>query len=219
MNRSFAAVPVLAFAVLLQAGLVSRAAAQRPGDPGPRFALVPVAGPTWFGTRFSAELGSSKIDVEPATGLALGGQAEVRITQRVTLTGLGTWSRLSYRVTGSLPGDEIRTSGKQDIVRLAGGVILRMRPGVPGHVTGGVAVNRVKPRGAVYFDDEAERDEWGGFAGLGVEFGSGRTRFRLEGRTQVSRLTTEDPSRLGVVYEAVDWAVDWMLLAGVVFRF
>lgn len=219
MNRSFVAAGVLLVLPVLQAGIAPGAAAQSPGDAGPRFAVVPIAGPTWFGNRFTAALGSNTIDVKPTTGLALGGQAEVWITQRVTLTGMGTWSSLSYRVTGTAPGDEIRTSGKQQIVRLAGGVILRLRPGVPGYATGGVAVNRVTPGEDVYLDEEAERNEWGGFAGVGLELGSGGARLRLEGRSQVSRISTENASRSEVIFVPVDWAVDWMLLAGVVFRF
>jgi len=219
VNWSLVAVRVLLLVSLFPASPARSATAQSPGEAGPRFALVLIAGPTWFGNRFTAQLGSNTLDVKPATGLALGGQAEVRMTRRVTLTGMGTWSSVSYLATGTLPGDEIRTSGKQQIIRLAGGVILRMRPGVPGYLTGGVAVNHVKPGEDVLFDEEAERNEWGGFAGLGLEFGSGRTRFRLEGRSQVSSINTENASRSEVIYEPVDWAVDWMLLAGVVFRF
>lgn len=218
--RSAPVLLALALGPCLTAWAPARVDAQA-GDSPPRVVVVALAGPSWPGTRFSwtTPSGSARFRVSPANALALGGQLEVRVSEHLALAGMATWSSHSYHGEGDAPGDELRSSGKQRITRLTGGLHYRFRSTARGYLAGGAALNLVTPGTDVFFDDEAERREWGGYGGIGLDFGTGRTRVRVEGRGQLSRIRSDDVTGFGEVFQAQDWAFDLMLWVGVAFGF
>ena len=218
----------LSFGVL-GGGLVALAGVAAPvtglqaqeGEPPPRVMLVALAGPAWSATRFewTAPAGG-RYRVGPASALTLGGAVELRAWDHVALTASGSWSTPAYE--GSGDGDatpEFLSSGDQQIVRLTGGVHYRVRPSARGYFAAGAAVNLVTPDTGAFFSDEEARTEWGGYGGVGLDFGSGRTRFRAEGRGQLSRVRSPDATAFGEVFTARDWAFDVLVLVGVAWGF
>jgi opacity protein-like surface antigen len=178
---------------------------------------VPIVGPSWNGTRLSGETQVGGVRVKPTSGLALGGAFELKVSGHFALTGMTTWSTLGYEVEADDPRDSFISSGSQEVLRFSGGVNYRFRDTARGYLTGGVAANLFRTGDVL--KDEVERTEWGGYAGLGVDFNAGNPRFRMEGRTSVTRVDTSDPSLGGFTLQPQGWVADWLLLAGIAIGF
>ena len=198
-------------------GSEARAQSAAEGPAVHRFVLVPIVGPSWNGTRLSGETQVGTVGVKPASGLALGGAFELKVSGHFALTGMTTWSALGYEVDAEDPRDSFISSGSQEVLRFSGGVNYRFRDTARGYLTGGVAANVFRP-GEV-LKNEVERTEWGGYAGIGVDFNAGNPRFRMEVRTSVTRADTPDLSLGAFPLQSQGWVVDWLLLVGVAIGF
>ena len=183
-----------------------------------RFVLVPLVGPSWNATRFEGQTPAGQVRISPASGLALGAAFELRVTGRVALAGLASWSSLAYEAGGA-GFDGVLSSRNQDVVRMSGGVTVRVRETARGYFAAGVATNRFRPAADGLLSGESPREEWGGYGGLGLDFNRGNPRFRVEWRATMAHSGDFQARFAEIDVVSAGWALDWLLLAGVAVGF